>query len=197
MNSIDICNMALSFLHCGRINSLDDTEKAAQLCKIHYDHLRRRLLRMYPWGFAEKLTKLALLETRAVGYSYAYAYPEDCLQLRFVFDEEHAADREDFRQDFRVCYLGTVGRSILTDVSLAYGDYTADIKEPEVFSAEFSDALAHLLASSMAMGMTGNTELQSINLQLAQQSVDLARYQDAVERERRTRYPHGYSDARF
>ena len=63
MNSIDICNMALSFLHCGRINSLDDTEKAAQLCKIHYDHLRRRLLRMYPWGFAEKLTKLALLET--------------------------------------------------------------------------------------------------------------------------------------
>ena len=49
----------------------------------------------------------------------------------------------------------------------------------------------------MAMGMTGNTELQSINLQLAQQSVDLARYQDAVERERRTRYPHGYSDARF
>ena len=197
MNSIDICNMALSFLNCGRINSLDEMTKEAKQCKINYDHLRRRLLRMYPWGFAGKIGKLALLDERAPGYAYAYAYPEDCLALRFVFDEEHAGIRWESRQDFSVSQLGMVGRVVLTDVAIAYADYTADIKGPEEFSEEFIDALAHLLASALAMVMTGNTELQSIHLQLAQQAVDLARYQDATERERRTRYPHQYSDARF
>ena len=197
MNRIDICNMALSFLNSGRINSLDDASTAAKLCKINYDHLRQRLLRMYPWGFAEKMAKLAQLETQGVGYAYAYAYPGDCLLLRFVFDEDHAADYEEERQDFRVCHLGEAGQVILTDVAMAYAAYTADIRPTGTFSAEFVDALAHILASVIAMPLTGNTELQNINLQLAQQAVDLARYQDISERERRTRYPHKYSDARF
>ena len=197
MNSIDICNMALSFLNCGRINSIDDTDTAARLCKINYNHLRRRLLRMYPWGFAEKITKLALFEAQRIGYLYAYAYPEDCLLMHFVFDEDHASNYEEERQDFRVCQLADAGQAILTNVEKAYACYTSDIKQTQRFSAEFVDALSHLLASSIAMTLTGNTELQSINLQLAQQAVDLARYQDATERERHTRYPHQYSDARF
>ena len=96
-----------------------------------------------------------------------------------------------------ICQLADAGQAILTNVEKAYACYTSDIKQTQRFSAEFVDALSHLLASSIAMTLTGNTELQSINLQLAQQAVDLARYQDATERERHTRYPHQYSDARF
>lgn len=197
MNAIDICNMALAYLNNGRINSLDEDSTAAKACRLHYDHLRRRLLRMYPWGFANKMDKLALLVDKAPGYAYAYAYPSDCICMRFVFDTEHADKVEEERQDFSIMQLGTNGRAILTDVALAYGIYTADIKQPEMFSEEFIDALAHLLASTMAMTLSGSTDLQNINLQLSQNAIDIARYQDAIEQERKTRYPHGYADARF
>lgn len=197
MNAIDICNMALAYLNNGRISSLNEDSTAAKACRLHYDHLRRRLLRMYTWGFAAKIEKLALLNDKAPGYDYAYSYPSDCISMRFVFDEEHADKMQEERQDFDIVQLGTGSRTILTNVALAYGLYTADIKQPEMFSEEFIDALAHLLASTMAMTLSGSTDLQTINLQLSQNAIDVARHQDAIEKQRKTRYPHGYADARF
>ena len=61
MTNTDICNMALSFLSKGKISSIDDNVEEAKQCKIHYEHCRKILLRQYPWGFAKRTVKLALL----------------------------------------------------------------------------------------------------------------------------------------
>ena len=75
--------------------------------------------------------------------------------------------------------------------------YTADIKDPAMMSDEFVDAFYHLLASAMAMPLVDSASMQQTNYQLAQMAVQAAKWENMVESAKRTRYPHGYSDARF
>lgn len=197
MQSTDICNLALSFLGKGRIDSIDEDVEEAKQCKIHYDHTRRRMLLAYPWGFARRTAKLALLTTTLPGWQYCYAYPAECLSVQFVFDESHARHKEMNRQDFRIVMVSAGARAIATDVEDAYTEFTYDVKDPTMFSEEFSDGLAHLLASAMATGINGSAAIQAQNIQLAQQAIEQAKYLSAVEQERRTEYPHKYADSRF
>lgn len=200
MNATEICNMALSFLAKGRINSMDEDSEEAKQCKIHYEHCRKRLLLNYPFGFARKEVKLAVLDPKSypiIGWDYLYGYPEDTLSIQFVYDEEHARRKEILRQDFAVVMNGNYDRAIATDVKEAWAEVIADIKAPESFSEEFIDALAHMLAASMAMQLTGSANMQQVQLQLAQVALNAAMYQSVVEQERRTHFPRKYADARF
>ena len=90
-----------------------------------------------------------------------------------------------------------VRRGIATDVEEAWARYTADIKDPAMMSDEFVDAFYHLLASAMAMPLVDSASMQQTNYQLAQMAVQAAKWENMVESAKRTRYPHGYSDAQF
>lgn len=197
MNSTEICNLALSYLGQGRVNSLDDTSEEGRKCKVHYSHDRRRMLLSYPWGFARRITRLALYDDRVPGWTYAYAYPAECIAVTFVYDEGHARVKELQRQDFEIVTLGGGKKTIATDTADAYAEYTEDVKDPEMFSEEFIEGLSHLLAASIAMGVTGNANIVAQHLQLAQQSIMTAKYYAALEKEKRTRYPEKYANARF
>ena len=197
MNSTDICNMALSYIGQGRINSIDDASEEARKCKVHYDHDRRRMLTAYPWGFAKRVEKLALHEDEIPGWDYVYAYPAECLSVLYVYDKEHARKKEEERQDFEIITLGGGRKGVATNVAEAWAEYTEDAKDPSVFSEEFTEGLTHLLASSIAMGITGNANISVQHMQLAQQSVATARYYDALEKEKRMRYPNKYANERF
>lgn len=197
MQSTDICNMALSYIGKDRIDSIDDDSETAKQCRIHYNHTRKRMLLAYPWGFARRCDKIALLTSTVPGWTYCYAYPSECLSVQFVFDEDHARHKEMHRQDFRVVMVSAYDRAIATDVDEAYAEFTYDVKDPSVFSEEFSDGLAHLLAAAMAISVTGSAAIQTQNIELAQQAIEQAKYLDAVEQERRTEYPRKYADIRF
>lgn len=197
MNSTEICNLALSYLGDGRINSLQDDSEEGKRCAVHYDQDRQKLLLAYPWGFAKKIEKLALYTDALPGWKYAYAYPSSCIAVRFVYDEDHAQVKEQRKQDYEIMMMSEYRRAILTDVEDAYAEFTADVKDPELFSPDFADALSHQLAASLAMGLTGSANIVSWHLQMAQACIESAKYQSAIERERRTRYPHKYADIRF
>lgn len=197
MNSTEICNLALSYIGQGRINSLEDMSELGRKCKTHYDHDRRRMLLAYPWGFARRITRLALYEDTVPGWTYAYAYPAECIAVTLVYDEGHARVKELQRQDFEIVTLGGGKKAIATDVAGAYAEYTEDVKDAGLFSEEFVEGLSHLLAASVSMGVTGNANITVQHMQLAQQSIVSARYYAAVEKESRTRYPETYSNARF
>ena len=162
MNSTEICNMALSYLGNGRVNSIDDAAEDARKCKIHYDHDRRRMLAAYSWGFAK----------------------------------DGARKREEAREDFEIVTLGGQ-KAIATDVRDAWAEYTADVRDANMFSEEFTEGLTHLLASSIAMGITGNANIAMQHMQLAQQSVVTAKQYSVLEKERRMRYPNKYANERF
>lgn len=197
MNSTEICNLALSYLGQGRINSIEDGAEEARKCKAHYDHDRRRLLLSYPWGFARRIEKLAAYDVHIPGWQYVYAYPAQCIAVTFVYDERNARVKEENRQDFEIVTFGGGQKGIASDTADAYAEYTEDVKDPGAFSEEFVEALSHLLAASIAMGVTGNANIVAQHMQLAQAAIESAKYYAVLEKEKRTRYPEKYSNARF
>lgn len=197
MNRTDICNMALSIIKRQRINSFDDNTEEARECKIYYEHTRKRLLKMYNWGFARHVEKLALRTDKIPGWDYIYGYPRECLALQFVFDENHARSKEMERQDFQVITITGHDRVICTNVEDAWAEYIFDVKNTEAFSEEFLEALTRLLAADIAIPLTGNSELMQANLQMAERAVALAMQENVTGQERRTMWPKKYEQARF
>ncbi len=197
MTNTDICNMALSFLSKGKISSIDDNVEEAKQCKIHYEHCRKILLRQYPWGFAKRTVKLALLADEVPGWKYCYSYPHQCLSVRYLFNEDNAETREEDITEFDMAIISDNQRTLLTDCENAWCEYIYDVKDVDMYPPEFSEALARLLASQMAMVLTGNANIQQANYQLYQMMMELAKTQNAQERRIKTEYPETYANARF
>lgn len=197
MTNTDICNMALSFLSKGKISSIDDNVEEAKQCKIHYEHCRKMLLRQYPWGFAKRVTKLAVLDEKVSGWNYSYAYPQQCLAVRYLFNDDNAETKEVDITEFDMAIVSDNQRTLLTDIENAWCEYIYDVKDVDMFSEEFVEALARLLASQMAMVLTGNANIQQSNYQIYQLMMEMAKTQNAQERRIKTEYPESYANARF
>ena len=89
MNITDICNMALNHIGKGTITSLHEDTEEARTCKVHYDLQRKVLLRSYNWSFALKTAELAQIDTTVPGWDYVYAYPNDCVMARKIFNRDN------------------------------------------------------------------------------------------------------------
>lgn len=197
MNRTDICNMALSFISRQRIDDLNDDSEEAKHCTIYYEHTRKRLLKLYSWGFARRIQQLALRTETAPGWDYCYGYPSQCLGVQFVFDEQHAKIRETMRQEWQVMTLTGNDRVIATNVEDAYAEFIQDVVDTDEFSEEFIEALARMLAANLAAPLTGSSELVNYNLQMAQSSIATAMLENATESEITTKWPRNYELARF
>ena len=197
MNRTDICNMALSIIKRQRIDALEDNSEEAKACAIYYDHSRLRLLKMFNWGFARRVEKLALRTNKIPGWDYCYGYPKECVTMQLLFDEENARNREMERQEFQIVTITGNDTVIATDLENAWAEYTHNVKNTEAFSPEFVEALTRLLAANLAFPLTGNSELMNVNMQMAQQAVNIAMQESVTEQERRTKWPRKYEQARF
>lgn len=203
MNNTDICNLALSYLGKGPIDSIDDTDTNAVTCKIHYDHKRQMLLKDYPWGFAERTEKLAELDstltTEVQGWNHVYSYPDKCLSIKRVFTKDEASERLDTvtPNKYKVALLNDNIKVICTNVERAYCDYTYDEQTANIFPPEFCDALAHFLASAMSQALCGSAKFMNTEYQLGQVLARKATYNAGMEQEKKPGLPEKYFDARF
>lgn len=197
MTNTDICNMALSYIAKGRITSLDERTEQARQCKLHYDHLRKMLLRRYTWGFAKRVNRLARLDTGIPGWEYVYAYPQKCLSIRLIYNEQNAEKKEMEKSDFDVVIIRDNVKAVACHVENAFAEYTYDTTDAEIMSEDFIEALSRLLASTIAMTLTGNANIQQMNYQLFQVAMQGAQTTMAQEREKKPEFPHRYADARF
>ena len=197
MTNTDICNMALSYLARTRIKSLEENAEEAKQCQMFYEPSRRLLLRSYSWGFANRLVRLAVLDTELPGFSYVYKYPAGCLAVRLIYDTSSARRRIKEKHSFEVMMTEGAVTVIATDVKDAWAEYTADVTDTAQFSPEFSEALAHYLASQMAMQLTGNANMKMTEYQLFQAILLRAKVETASERHRELEWDTPYSQARF
>lgn len=197
MTNTEICNMALSYLSKGRITSFTDNTEEAKQCTIHYEHCRKMILRSYTWGFARRVVQLSKLSTEIPGYTQVYAYPAKCLAVRFIFDDAGASTKESRKENYDIAMATDNTKAILTDVENAWCEYTYDTTDPELFPEEFIEALARLLASSLAMVLSGNANIQQTQYQLYQVAIAQAKTQTAQEREKKPTWPTDYARARF
>lgn len=88
MINADVCNMALGYIGKAPIVTIDDDSDNAMKCKLYYDNCRRQLLRSFEWNFARRQTQLERIDKELLGWSYVYNYPEDCLLVYSVFNQD-------------------------------------------------------------------------------------------------------------
>jgi len=172
-SEIEVCNLALSNIRAGSINSFTEGSLQAQLCKLKYPILRDRCLREIPWQFNHKIRALASLTTGVFNWAYAYQYPVDCLKVHRLVGsfEELPAGSSDVASrllDSRVINLKEQKRQIPYDVfnfddNKVIGsdqpelriDFAAKVTDPNLFSDDFIMALSYLLASELAVPIVG------------------------------------------
>ena len=199
MTPTDICNMALAFIAKGRISSMDEQTEQGRQCKLFYEITKRDLLRNYTWGFAKKIDKLAELTQSEKNpyWVYIYSYPQKCVAVRKIFDKDTgkevlAGQQEEWDLFMVKDHVLGVG----CNVPRAYLEYTYDVDDANLFSPDFVDAFAHMLAFNICIQLTGNSGLQQTQYQLAQAALMRARYTAASEKHSIPDYPTRYFDGR-
>jgi hypothetical protein len=150
VSPVDICNVALAMLGAGRITSLTDPTKAAQLCNAIYETARDETLQDFEWNFAQVRGALAQMsETPVFGFNYMYALPTSPYALRI-----NEVDPDDAIYTIESNADGTL-RVLLTDEPTINVRYTAQITDPSLYSKTFILAFANHIAMDLALPLTG------------------------------------------
>lgn len=157
---VAIANLAL--MRVGvlqRIDSLDEAGATATAVNAVYDHCVAATLSDFPWPFAATSAALGLVETDPnTDWTYSYAVPSDCLNVRRVVSAAGRADAN--RIPFVVGY-GTAGRLLFTDEPQAVLEYTINLTEPSQFDASFVDALAWRIAAEISFPLSVSDSIRS------------------------------------
>lgn len=199
MNITDICNLALNHIGREQIASLNEETEAARTCKLHYDLQRQVLLRAYTWSFARKFCKLSELNVKTPGWRHTYAYPNDCVMARKIYNEDNTwiLLEKNFPGNMDQVLLNDNTKALVCNHADAYLEYTYDVKDAELFTADFARALSYMLASDICVPLTGSATLAQ---QMAQEGVGIlqeAKFTQMGERNRVPEYPCKYFKARW
>jgi hypothetical protein len=150
-SKVQICNMALSRLGANTLVSLTDTTSEAILCNTLFDTLAERVMIQGSWTSVIFRADLArTTNTPTFGYTYEYQLPVNpkCLKV-IALDEESPGDI-----DYQV-----EGDKILTDEESISIKYIGKVTNTEEFDALLTESIEILLASYLALPITGNAGL--------------------------------------
>lgn len=188
-SEVEICNTSLSHIRAGSINSLTEASLAAQTCNLHYSILRDHLLSQAGMGFNLRNEPLALLVGNVFNWIYSYQYPSDCLQIeklilnfeQYQQDSSGLAVRPrdieqlyspDLEAQVKYKRFNVAGnRVIAANEAGLRVEYRARVTDPNLFSTSFTQALGHLLASTIAITIVGaelGRALQADHFKLSQ-----------------------------
>lgn len=218
----EVANLALSKIGTrSTIASLTEDSNEARAINLIYTNVRDQVLGMAFWNFARKTVNLGVLKVApgAVGststggatwspdwpappWLYEYAYPSDCIQVRFLVPQMTTGFPGDGVPIFGSTVLSgmpywgaaavrfaiatdnisdTQQNVILTNQYQAIGVYTARITNPNLWGAQFIEALAAALAGRVCMQLTGDKQLTSNMFAYANSVVLQARATDGNE----------------
>jgi hypothetical protein len=150
---VGICNLALvQGLGQDPISALSDNRKAAILCNLNYDPVRRELLRKHIWNFATARAQLSASATPpAFGFANAFTLPADFIRLVPAVGED--SNQEKWKIE---------GRQLLSDDDGALDlVYIYDCQDPTLFDPLFVQALGYALAAELAIPITQDKALRA------------------------------------
>lgn len=178
----DVANIALGRLRVGQtISDITDQDTKARTCLRFMEFCRHETLRAFPWGFSLKAQALAEVADQTFpGWTYVYAYPDDCLMVRAVADEggirsiRQSVFRDSWDQyglesrknPFQIALKDDgASKVILSDVPDAYAFFTYDVTGIGLWP---SDAVS-TYGDRLAMEVGGPLQADSGVIQAAQQ----------------------------
>jgi hypothetical protein len=158
LSKVGICNLALT--HSGInafIVSLTEQSAEAEACNMFFDQALRKALAKKDWSFARSRVSLTLESGTAPDeWSYQYQIPTGMIKARWIADTLKVR-RSDQRIPFRLERIGG-SRLLLTDMEDAELVYTAEITDPNQYTAAFVDYLALVLAEYIVFPLTGSRD---------------------------------------
>jgi len=139
-----ISNEAIGRIGGARLNDYEtDTSVEAIQCRLHYDRVKKVLLRSYEWNFAIKRASLSKNTTAPNhGWDNAFDLPNDYIRLKKVYD----VDNESYSLE---------GSQILTDYSDIQIEYVANIEDPAEFDELFTELCVLKLAIKILPAIAG------------------------------------------
>ena len=145
---VDICNSALVKLGQERINSLDDDNKRARLCKEQFKKIINRVLRSHPWTFALKRTVLSpSTSSLAWGDGNIFPMPLDCARVVKI-DSEYSYKIE--------------GRDIICPIESVNLLYVSTATPEAYYDNNFVEAAASWLAHDLCYALTQSTNMKQV-----------------------------------
>lgn len=162
MNSLEVVNMALSYLNLDEISSLDDAHPNAQAARLNWESCRLGFLQEHPWSFAKRTTLLARLPASPGAWKYCFSCPADMLSaIRVVSQKCYDVVGS---IPFEIAYsVDADNRVVHTNVGDAVLQYISSAPKVNVFSPLAVEALAWRLAFTLCQILKGETgELQVV-----------------------------------
>jgi len=80
----NLINGALGRFGAARISSIDDPSPVGNWCKTYYPNLRRALIDIGTWSFAEGRAQLSQMpnETPLFEFAFTYGLPSDIIRIK-------------------------------------------------------------------------------------------------------------------
>jgi len=218
----DIVNRALQQVgQTKTIANLNEPSAEAKAARAIYASTREQMLRAAHWNFCSAAAYLTVLKA-APGtpenpsaasniwvpatqprppWMYEYAYPSDCLQVRYIMPQIVSTGgplpgtgfpayyyQQPFIQPQAQRFLaaldtidGKQTRVILSNQPLAVAVYTIDVPNPDLWDGLFQEAMVQGLATQLVMPLSGDKSLRQLTAQAAMQAINTARVRDGDE----------------
>lgn len=169
---VDVCNVALGAVGAPLINSIDDANTGARLCKANFAVVRDAVLEERPWSFAiRRNTYTREVAVPAFGYSYQYLYGTDVLRVIEAFETEPGD------LDYAV-----ENRRVLCDVADGIkARVLVRVEDLSLWSPSFTTAVAYRLGALLAVPLVDNRTLQADQWQLYAKQLSLAGTLDGMQ----------------
>ena len=171
-SEVDICNLALSNVRGGSINSLDESSLQAQQCKLKYPLIRDMLLSDFTWGFNKSIKALAELSSVDLfNWAYAYQYPSDCLHvIKLIPNVEQFSQSDGALRSHRIedlygsqfdqqikyeVFNEDDGKVIASNEQQLRIVYRKKVTDPNLFDNLFLMAFSWMLSAELAIPIVG------------------------------------------
>jgi hypothetical protein len=180
-SELDIYNLAIA--HAGvdaSLTNLADKSREAELCRLFYDNVQKKVLSAAPWSEAKKTARLNLLATATdedwidgdpePGWTFAYKRPNDFIYPRYT--SNYGRFILGNRGGENVIYSGE------EDALLTYTFQQTDVAK---WSQWLIDAVSYALAASIIIPLSGKNDRAQLMYSLANQHILIAREMTANE----------------
>jgi len=157
-SKVAIWNLALARIKSSALIQ-SDTEESTERRAFDavWDTSLQATLEVFDWTFARARQALAkLAEAAPAEWEYRYAYPTDCVAARYIATASGVEDAIPYET---VLATDRASRNILSDLDAACLVYTANITNPNLFSAAFIEALSWKLGSEVGPSLGANNKI--------------------------------------
>ena len=163
ISKTSICNVALTHLGELKIDSVEDDNQRARLCKLRFDDVLNIVLKSHPWTCVIKRSTLSKLTTDSGenkpdwGFNNMFQLPSDFLRILQVQDHTQPYRIEtDSRTDKKI---GN-GLVLLSNSSTAKIRYICRPSDIPILSYDVANLVGIRLASELVEPLTSNVSLK-------------------------------------